>query len=65
MFADAELVQIKQSALKEHSLFVRYEAKHGLHCEVIVYFPPELKNVAKQHLATPCTTPDKQGLTKL
>ena len=63
MFADAELAQIKQSVLGKHALFVRYAARHGLHCEVIVYFPPEAQSVAKKHLATPCLKPDENDLT--
>jgi hypothetical protein len=36
-----------------------------LHCEVIVYFPPEAKSVAKQCLATPCVAPNESDLTTL
>ncbi|MGO2073873.1 hypothetical protein ACT3S9_15240 [Pseudoalteromonas sp. AOP31-A2-14] len=65
MFADAELTQIKQSALGEHSLFVRYVAEYGLHCEVIVYFPPAAQCIAKKHSALACTKPRLTDLTLL
>ncbi|NMM40678.1 hypothetical protein [Pseudoalteromonas arctica] len=65
MFADAELNKIKQNNVVKTPLFVRYVAQYGLHCEVIVYFPPEAKSVAKQCLATPCLMPDERDLTTL
>lgn len=64
MLASSELDKIKHNAGKL-PLFVRYVASHGLHCEVIVYFPPEAKSVAKHYLATPCLMPDESALTPL
>ncbi|MGO2012892.1 MAG: hypothetical protein ACTJH9_06140 [Pseudoalteromonas sp.] len=65
MLADSELKQIKQSASGTCSLFVRYVAKHSLHCEVVVYFPPNAEGMAKKYLAIPCLKPDGDGLTTL
>ncbi|MGO2371679.1 MAG: hypothetical protein ACTH5C_04870 [Pseudoalteromonas prydzensis] len=65
MLAGPELNQIKHSAGANLRLFVRYITKYGLHCEVIVYFPPEAKSVAKQCLATPCVAPNESDLTTL
>ncbi|MBE0376938.1 hypothetical protein [Pseudoalteromonas prydzensis] len=65
MLAGPELNQIKHSAGANLRLFVRYITKYGLYCEVIVYFPPEAKSVAKQCLATPCVAPNESDLTTL
>ena len=65
MLAGSQLEQIKQSADDNMSLLVRYVTKHGLYCEVIVYFPSEAKKLAKQCLASPCLAPDQQDLTAL
>lgn len=65
MLAEGELKQIKQSASGTCSLFVRYVAKHSLHCEVVVYFPPDAKKLAKKYLAIPCVKPDENDLTAL
>lgn len=41
MFADAELAKIKQLAMATNApLYVKYYAKSGLHCEVLLYFSP-------------------------
>jgi len=66
MLLGNELDKIKQQAKAAYApLFVRYVAKHGLHCEVIVYFPPVASELAKQCLASPCLAPDQQDLTAL
>ena len=65
MLAAPELEKIKQDIGENMPLFVRYITQHSLHCEVIVYFPPEAKKLAKQCLASPCLAPDQQDLTAL
>lgn len=65
MLAGSQLEQIKQSADGTVPLFVRYVTKHGLYCEVIVYFPPQAKKLAKQWLASPCLAPKQQDLAAL
>lgn len=65
MLAGSQLEQIKQSADDNMSLLVRYVTKNDLYCEVIVYFPPTAKKLAKQYLASPCLAPKQQDLTAL
>src|SRR5215216_335685 len=44
------------------AVFTRLESEGRLHCEVIAYFSPAAKNVAKAFDAQPCERPSPAGL---
>lgn len=66
MFADAELAKIKQLAMATNApLYVKYYAKSGLHCEVLLYFSPHYQSLANLLGATCCKAPNLDELTVL
>jgi hypothetical protein len=65
MLADAELANIKQLAVADAPLYVKYCATQGLHCEVLLYFSPHYIALAKQLAATGCKAPNLNELTIL
>lgn len=44
------------------AVFTRPESEGRLHCEVIAYFSPAAREVAKSFHAQPCTQPERVGL---
>jgi hypothetical protein len=44
------------------AVFTRRESEGRLHCEVIAYFSPAAKEVAKSFNAEPCARPALEGL---
>jgi len=44
------------------ALFTRLESEGRLHCELIAYFSPAAKEVAKAFDAQPCEKPSRAGL---
>ena len=44
------------------AVFIRYELEGRLHCDVIAYFSPAAKAVAKTFDAEPCTKPVRAEL---
>lgn len=46
------------------ALFLR-RRQQGLHCEVVVYFSPNLQTLAQVHGAAPCLRPSRAGLELL
>lgn len=44
------------------AVLMRHENHGGLHCELMLYFPPELADLAACVGATPCGRPDSSGL---
>ena len=44
------------------AVFTRLESEGRLHCEVIAYFSPAAKEVAKAFDAQPCEKPSRAGL---
>jgi len=46
----------------EMAVFTRPESEGRLHCEVIAYFSPAAKEVAKAFDAQPCAKPMRAGL---
>ncbi|MGB7875185.1 MAG: hypothetical protein WBL25_12440 [Anaerolineales bacterium] len=46
----------------EMAVFTRHESEGRLHCEVIAYFSPAAKEVAKAIGALPCEKPARAGL---
>lgn len=47
------------------AVFTRLESEGRLHCEIIAYFSPAAKNLAKAFDAEPCEKPARAGLTLL
>jgi hypothetical protein len=47
------------------AVFTRLESEGRLHCEVIAYFSPAAKAVAKAFDAQPCEQPSRAGLALL
>jgi hypothetical protein len=47
------------------AVFTRPESEGRLHCEVIAYFSPAAREVAKAFDAEPCGKPARRGLTLL
>lgn len=46
----------------EMAVFTRAESEGRLHCEVIAYFSPAARDVAKAFDAEPCAKPERTGL---
>jgi hypothetical protein len=44
------------------AVFTRAESEGRLHCEVIAYFTPAAREVAKAFDAQPCAKPERMGL---
>lgn len=66
--------EIKESFLRffpdrelppELAVFTRLESEGRLHCEVMAYFSPAAKDVAKAFEAQPCERPSRMGLALL
>jgi hypothetical protein len=49
----------------EMAVFTRLESEGRLHCEVMAYFSPAAKDVAKAFEAQPCEKPSRMGLDLL
>lgn len=49
-------------SLPEMAVFTRPESEGRLHCEVIAYFSPAARDVAKAFDAEPCERPARAGL---
>ena len=47
------------------AVFTRLESEGRLHCEVVAYFSPAAKDVAKAFEAQPCGKPARMGLDLL
>lgn len=71
MLAEESLEQIKQlfsleykkaENTQEMAIYFRHESTGSVHCELIVYFSPATKRVAKVMNAIPCQTPSPDGL---
>ncbi len=71
MLAGEALEQIKNQFLSETkhrsipagaALYIRHESEGRLHCEVKVYFPPEIAGLARVLGAVPCEQPDRNTL---
>jgi hypothetical protein len=58
LFSDRELPP-------ELAVFTRLESEGRLHCEVMAYFSPAAKDVAKAFEAQPCERPLRMGLDLL
>lgn len=74
LLASEKLTQIEQqiskkyqdsNAAKEIAAFIRHESEGCLHCQVIVYFPPEASVIAKTFNATSCAKPSFFDLSLL
>jgi hypothetical protein len=47
------------------AVFTRSESEGRLHCEVIAYFSPAARDLAKAFDAEPCVQPSREGLSLL
>ncbi|HEY9528946.1 MAG TPA: hypothetical protein VIR02_17790 [Anaerolineales bacterium] len=47
------------------AVFTRSESEGRLHCEVIAYFSPAARDLAKAFDAEPCVEPSREGLSLL
>ena len=47
------------------AVFTRPESEGRLHCEVIAYFSPAARDLAKAFDAEPCMRPSREGLSLL
>ncbi|MBA1146600.1 hypothetical protein H0Z60_05965 [Ectothiorhodospiraceae bacterium WFHF3C12] len=71
MLADPELQRLERAFelaygadhdAGEKALFLRHESEGRLHCEVLVYFTPATRELAREMHARPCAPPAPQGL---
>lgn len=67
MLAGESLEAIKDRFAAEYpqgraAVYMRHESEGRLHCEVIVYFPPETAALARHFGATPCSEPGPASL---
>ena len=53
----------KANIPKDMALFTRHESEGRLHCEVVAYFSPASKLIAKQVGAKPCSIPTPNDLS--
>ena len=56
------LAVLSESSNFEMAAFIRHESEGHLHCEVKVYFSPELIAVAREVNASPCAKPSSESL---
>jgi hypothetical protein len=71
IMADQPLGEIKESFQSifvsagcpaDMAVFTRHESEGRLHCEVIAYFSPAAKDLAKSFVARSCFAPERSGL---
>ncbi|MGO2508855.1 MAG: hypothetical protein ACTH6Y_07670 [Vibrio hibernica] len=70
---DALMVEPNIASLKEQCqslggpfvAYYRHESLSGLHCDFIVYFPPESSTLAMLVKAKVCDAPDQHDLSRL
>lgn len=71
MFAAGPSEEVQQAFMEaflaagkpvEMAVFTRHESEGRLHCEVIAYFSPAARNVAKSLDAETCPKPERAGL---
>lgn len=55
----------KADCPNDMAVFLRHESEGRLHCEVKVYFSPELASISDELGASPCERPTKYGLSLL
>ena len=72
MLADRSLTRIKEqfASLYQHApsvtrraVFVRHETTSHLYCQVVLYFSPEVSELAMALDAEPCSRPAREGLS--
>lgn len=52
----------QRSATRDMALFMRHESEGRLHCEVILYFPPNIAALAHKLGASTCAAPAPRDL---
>ncbi|OEF23280.1 hypothetical protein [Vibrio rumoiensis] len=70
LFASPEIERIKHLCLESDdkskmSVYYRHESGGQLHCDFILYFPPECRNFALSIDAVSCEQPDRHDLALL
>ncbi len=71
--AQAALAEIREAFERAYgdappadkALFTRHLNPGGVHCRVVVYFPPSLEEIGRRFHAEPCPPPAREGLDLL
>jgi hypothetical protein len=52
----------RAAATRGMALFRRLESRGDVHCDLVVYFPPQAAGLARRCNASPCAQPARHGL---
>ena len=71
MLAESELDRIREECLAcygtelQLAMFTRHESEGQLHCDLVLYLPPGMKELAELIQAKPCAQPSAAGLNSV